>query len=350
MKRWTPPTKDKPSVQSKRFFSPTPDDLRSLVFDYLCHGAYTSTARAFVRDSAVKHVDSDGDELMSLGETGHRDPLAETMDEKLTQAELRRDIRVHILSGRVDDAIRLLNTHFTSVLDPTSPTVLPSTEAGAFAYVPSTSVDSLHLLLNLRILDFIESSRTVPLPYHHPGAKVPLSPLPVVAPTERRPEEEFSEQQLVQLHKAQRLYSEASSLPKPADRALYLKELSQVTALLAYTVPETSVMAPYLAQERREAVADQIEGAILYRTSQQAVSRVELAARYTTTIWSALHEHGASPPPASKWPPGVKLPSAPVDTLARSESSAEAGKKSQDRLTSESVPLFDLTDYLDAKS
>lgn len=153
--------------------------------------------------------------------------------------------------------------HFSSVLDPSSPTVSSSTDATTFTYVPSTSVDPLHLLLNLRILDFIESSRTAPLPYHHLGAKVPLSPPPIPAPTNRGPGEEFSEQQLVQLHKAQRLYSEAGSLPKPTDRALYLKELSQVTALLAYTDPENSIMAPYLAQERREAVADQIEGAIL---------------------------------------------------------------------------------------
>ncbi|EKM55341.1 uncharacterized protein PHACADRAFT_255900 [Phanerochaete carnosa HHB-10118-sp] len=350
MKRWTPPSKDKPTVQSKRFFSPTPDDLRSLVFDYLCHGAYTSTARAFVHDSAVKHVDSDGDELMSVGEASHRDALVDTMEDKLTQAELRRDIRIHILSGRVDDAIRLLNTHFPSVLDPGSLAVSSSTDAASFPYIPSKSVDPLHLLLNIRILDFTESSRTVPLPYHHPGAKVPLSPPPIPAPAERGPDEEFSEQQLLQLHKAQRLYSEASSLPKASDRALYLKELSQVTALLAYTVPENSIMAPFLAQDRREAVADQIESAILHRTNQRAVSCIELGARHATTTWSILHGQEISLPPSSKWPPGVKLPLSSNNSVGKSESSAEAGKKSQERQGPERAPLFDLLEFLDTKS
>ena len=61
-----------------------------MVFDYLCHSAFTDTARAFVRDSAVKHLDADGDELMSVEALGHSDLLAETMEDKLSQAELRR--------------------------------------------------------------------------------------------------------------------------------------------------------------------------------------------------------------------------------------------------------------------
>lgn len=36
---------------------------RSLVLDYLCHNCYTNTARAFARDSTVRHLDADGDEI-----------------------------------------------------------------------------------------------------------------------------------------------------------------------------------------------------------------------------------------------------------------------------------------------
>ena len=243
-----------------------------------------------MRDSAVKHVDADGDEMMSVEELGHLDPLAETMDDRLTQAELRRGeyarsstcgsaldrpvvIRINILSGRVDDAITLLNTHFPAVLTPNSPAhadaPAPDQES-TIKYIPSASVDPAHLHLNLHILGFIEAARTVPLPYHHPGSKGSFPPLLVPAPSvsshEKRTssdDPEFSEQQLVLLHKAQRLFSEAGSLPEADDRALYHNELLQVTALLAYTDPENSIMAPYLAQDRREAVADQIEGAIL---------------------------------------------------------------------------------------
>ena len=63
---------------------------RNLIFDYLCHNAFTDTARAFVRESTVKSVDADGDEVMSAEALGHSDLLAESMDDKLIQAELRR--------------------------------------------------------------------------------------------------------------------------------------------------------------------------------------------------------------------------------------------------------------------
>ena len=35
------------------------------MLDYLVHNCYTNSARAFVRDSAMKHLDLDGDETMS---------------------------------------------------------------------------------------------------------------------------------------------------------------------------------------------------------------------------------------------------------------------------------------------
>jgi hypothetical protein len=65
------------------------------------------------------------------------------------------------------------------------------------------------------------------------------------------------------LRKAKELYTEAGALPKPTDTALYLTELAQVSGLLAYTNPENSDVAPYLTQERREEVADQVDKAIL---------------------------------------------------------------------------------------
>ncbi|KIP09547.1 hypothetical protein PHLGIDRAFT_11928 [Phlebiopsis gigantea 11061_1 CR5-6] len=334
---------------------------RDLVFDYLCHSAFTETARAFVRDSAVKHIDADGDEMMSAEALGHSDLLAETMDDNLAQAEVRREIRVNILSGRVDDAISLLRTHFPDVLNPDANayTTAQTPEAKtAFKYIPSTSVDPTHLHLNLNILGFIESARTVPLLYHHPGTRVSLSPppLPSMPLNKERAsdDKECSEQQLILLHKAQKLYCQAGSLPKADDRALYLKELSQVTALLAYTDPENSIMATYLSQERREAVADQIEGAILCRTGQEAISRIELASRDTTVIWAELNERNHHLPPPQKWPVGIRPPVhfAPVP---RQEASTLGGdgagstKTAPDSSGSQAAPPFDLTEFLDSK-
>jgi uncharacterized UPF0160 family protein len=37
---------------------------RSLVLDYLCHSCYTRTAAAFSRDSTIRHLDADGDEIV----------------------------------------------------------------------------------------------------------------------------------------------------------------------------------------------------------------------------------------------------------------------------------------------
>lgn len=63
---------------------------RTLIFDYLCQNAFTSTARTFVKDTAIRHLDSDGDEIMASSSAPAHDLLAETMEESLGQAELRR--------------------------------------------------------------------------------------------------------------------------------------------------------------------------------------------------------------------------------------------------------------------
>jgi len=127
--------------------------------------------------------------------------------------------------------------------------------------MPSTSVDPAHLTLNLRILSFIEACRTIPLvhPLATAGESAPATP--PTAPTDPPPGS--VEHQLVLLSKAQKLHALINMLPEPGDRAVYLKELNNVGGLLAYKVPETSSISKYLSQERREAVADQINSAIL---------------------------------------------------------------------------------------
>lgn len=164
------------------------------------------------------------------------------------------------------------------------------------SYIPPSSVDPAHLLLNLRILGFIEAARTIPLPYHHPGSKVALSP-PLAtalfsegAASVPAGDPECDERQMVLLHKAQKLYWEANCLPDASDRGVYLKELGQVTGLLAYPQPEKSIMAPYLAQERREGVANQIEGAIMCMFSPGPVAEIPLTlSRSHETIGCVAH-------------------------------------------------------------
>ena len=79
-------------------------------------------------------------------------------------------------------------------------------------------------------------------------------------------------QQMALLRKAQKLYALTNMLPDPADRKTYLKELENVSALLVYPVPEESPMAKYLTMERREAVADQIDRAILSEFEHNVLS------------------------------------------------------------------------------
>lgn len=177
------------------------------------------------------------------------------------------EIRAHILSGRVDEATEILNEHFPSVLsgttsDPSSPALSEDKKAlNNMEYIASTSVDPAHLTLNLRILSFIEACRTIPL--DDPPATIDSDTTKPPQPAATTPGGGSLEAQMALLSKAQKLHALANALPKASDRSIYLKELNNVGGLLAYKVPETSSISKYLSQERREAVADQINSAIL---------------------------------------------------------------------------------------
>jgi hypothetical protein len=155
-------------------------------------------------------------------------------------------------------------------------------------------VDPAHLSLNLRILAFTEACRTIPLPYT--PAKVGSSfhaaheadhPKKEILYDDHDPDPDSHQAAL--LAKAQKLYVAANMIQKPSDRVMYLKELANVGGLLAYKVPEESPTARYLSQERREAVADQINRAILCRFFLGACS----AAKFTR-LFSIRQDWGSS--------------------------------------------------------
>lgn len=189
------------------------------------------------------------------------------------------EVRTHILSGRVDDATDLLNKYFPSVLS-TNQSVESRLHSSKYSrptsaqneYIASTSVDPAHLSLNLRILAFIEASRIVPLEYNPPKSHVsesePLESLITLENSSHETDSTYNHEgaQSELLMKAQKLYATAIMLPNPKDRAIYLDELALVGGLLVYKVHEESVMSKYLSQERREAVADQINSAILCKS------------------------------------------------------------------------------------
>lgn len=170
----------------------------------------------------------------------------------------------------MDQAVELLDRHFPTVLSEAEPFIpRPPSSSNKLEFLATTSVDPAHLSLNLRILAFIEACRTTPLNYTLPGTSaasasetmtVDDNSLPTYNPQDPVAYEKRLNDLLTRVRK---LYSSAHALQNPNDRGTYLNELGQVGGLLAYKVPEKSPMAKYLSQQRREAVADQINSAVL---------------------------------------------------------------------------------------
>ncbi|KAI0256795.1 CTLH/CRA C-terminal to lish motif domain-containing protein, partial [Lactifluus subvellereus] len=316
---------------------------RALILDYLVQRCYTRTARAFAADSTIRHLDADGDEIRRPN--GEDDPAGVT-EEALHQADLRQDIQTNILSGRVDNAIDLLNANFPSILSSTStsvgtefttPRVENSQPKLAKTVLPFT-VEPARLYLELRILAFIEASRTKPLPYSptRPPSSGSSNPDPAprisLSNNLRDPSGEVNGDAHLSrlLDHVYELYDCSQALQDPHERAEYQHELSAVSSLLAYKVPEQSPVAKYLSQERRQAVADQINSAILYRTGFSPISYLELYVRYNTVIWNYMNEHDFRVASSRGWPTGIVLPSRPQPVLASTPSGSKASVSRRD--------------------
>ncbi|KAJ7285738.1 CTLH/CRA C-terminal to lish motif domain-containing protein [Mycena rebaudengoi] len=296
-----------------------PYQLRALVLDYLCHNGYSSTARAFAQSSAVPRLDADGDEIMHPAETADY-PAPRVSEETLAQVDLRQSVRTHILAGRISAATELLEKHFPAVLSADAPAPKPHKSLTGTDFVASTTLDPTHLTLNLRILAFTEAFRTTPDPLENPITESSDGDDPRAT---------------VLLSKARKLYAQVHMLANPIEREAYTTELRNVAGLLAYPDPLSSPVAKYLSQERREAVANQINTAILYRTGFPAISHLELSTRYTSTLWSFLHDFRVKPRP------GVPLPPTDKDLNPQVK-----GMKTADI----DVPRFDLQQFLNSRA
>ncbi|KAG9318856.1 hypothetical protein JVU11DRAFT_962 [Chiua virens] len=346
------------SLKNKDIVEPHPDQLRKLVFDYLCHNCYLKTAEAFVKDSAVRNLDRHGNEIhgntstvedglgtMSLGGSS-----TDLNDEMVRTILLRQRIQFEILSGNVQQAIDLLHRHFPKVLaedndgDDEMEITDENLNPARLDYIAET-VNPVHLSLNLRILAFIEACRTIPLVYV-PSSRSAGSPISTdsdvtmgaASPIKRDPKDEERHQAEL-LICVQKLYATANTLRKSEDRAIYLKELSNVGGLLAYTVPENSPMAKYLHQERRDRVAEQINSAILHHMGMPSVSYLELAVRCTHHLWALLHELRVKIP-AARRPSGISLP--------LSTSSQDGGESEKESFLD--APPLDLQLFLNTRT
>ncbi|KAJ7632724.1 CTLH/CRA C-terminal to lish motif domain-containing protein [Roridomyces roridus] len=299
---------------------PSPEHIRTLVIDYLVHHGYKSTARAFAQGSmAPTSLDADGDEIMQPAGTAELPGTSHISEETFAQIDLRQEIRTHIMQGRIADAVEALEKHYPAVLSsetlPSAPR--PHKSLTGTDFVAPTTINPAHLTLNLRILAFIETIKAIP------GSAAP---------------DEEDSKTLDLLAKAKKLHVLVSMLPDSAERAAYTQELRNVAGLLAYPNPESSPVASYLSQDRREAVAAQIDTAILYRMGQPAVSQLEISTRYTSVLWSFLHDLDV------KQRPGVPLPP------TSAEKPASPTSRGKDKDGSEAVPRFELQSFINFKA
>ncbi|KAN0065999.1 hypothetical protein ACQY0O_000091 [Thecaphora frezii] len=274
--------------------------------------------------------------------------------------KMRKEIRDHIIEGRIRMAIDLCNAHFPSVLngDALAGSARQSSKARAHArtaddaasllHVPTrqpsptsapgdrvlpanpTSLDPSHLLLNLQIQVFIEIIRSAtasnpglasaPSPQlsspaylpafaaaaHAPGIAAAsisraASPAPSSSSSTGSATSATGSAAAVNpaLHSAlamaQSLYTSAQRLPSYW-RAMYLKELEQVTALLAYPDVEHSPVRRFLHRSRKVALAEQVNSAILFRTGKPSQPLIESAVRQTAFIYNTLHAEKVAVP------------------------------------------------------
>lgn len=148
--------------------------------------------------------------------------------------------------------------------------------------IPFT-IEPAHLFLDLRVLAFIEASRTAPLEgtrHHTSQSKLTAGPASEISPPRvstpsniRDPSAEADGDAHLNrlLQHVYELYDCAQALEDPKERAAYQDELSRVSTLLAYKVPEHSRLSKYFGQERRQAVADEINSAILCEMSRPSL-------------------------------------------------------------------------------
>ncbi|KAG9102746.1 hypothetical protein FRC06_001278, partial [Ceratobasidium sp. 370] len=182
------------------------------------------------------------------------------------------------------------------------------------------SVNPAHIFLNLRVQQFLEAVRTVPLgPDTHGdnqntsvrggggregtdpdvNMRVPDSPrgkegsensqkssVALAPPISGETRSVARQQHLFEL--ATQLYQSAQSLKCSSDREIYAKEIEQVCSLMIGPFPEESPAAPYLSMARREALADQVNSSMLYHVGESPAPALQIWAQATKVVWDQI--------------------------------------------------------------
>lgn len=91
---------------------------------------------------------------------------------------------------------------------------------------------------------------------------------------------------------ARSLFCYVQTLPKPNERAIFVKELESVSGLLAYVDPWNSPIKRYLDQSRRDMLAEIVNAAILVHLGRSPTPILKMIAQQTSFTWSTLNETG----------------------------------------------------------
>ncbi|KAG8748290.1 hypothetical protein FRC10_007680 [Ceratobasidium sp. 414] len=201
------------------------------------------------------------------------------------------------------------------------------------------SVNPVHIFLNLRVQQFLEAVRTVPL---EPGTHeenqnafacgkgeceetdldvnmhAPDSPrtrrdseTPLKSSVARAPsipgETRSVARQRHLFESAAQLYQSAQGLKCPSDREIYAKEIEQVCSLMIGPVPEESLAAPYLSMARREALADQVNSSMLHYVGESPAPALQIWAQATKVVWDQIISAHIALPRAADIPADARM-------------------------------------------
>ncbi|KAK4053798.1 hypothetical protein OIV83_001454 [Microbotryomycetes sp. JL201] len=377
------PTHDRNATLSDRPTTPSEDAMEGIELTSAAHQGSQGSDDARKPDSAM---DEDGvasttrpihgrNVVFRIEREDVDDEAAGEMDvpcslltsEQLVDLNLRRDIREHIWNGRISNAVDLINEHFPTVLSENADSKIgassvQSCEATSF-FVPtpssarspamdgvpasksavpilgaafgswSLSLQPQILALNLQLQSFVElmrSAHAVPsapaTPTRHNNLSDSLySEAAMSASTSSIGSLSGNHSVLnVAIAQSQALNAKVRQLPPGKDKEKWEQECIDVSGLMAYKDLATCPVRGYLAQERREVLAELVNAAILQRTGRTPIPVMSLAARQCVAIWSTLSEWKVQFPPA---PPS---------------SSKESNNKSKTR----TFPRFDLRTFL----
>ncbi|WWC70046.1 uncharacterized protein I206_103990 [Kwoniella pini CBS 10737] len=315
------------------------NSLHDVILNYVETSGYASTARILAKTQLTHespsngttnngnggeedNMDIDEDDIKvedGLGNEGKRlsDKKGKGVmkgglsfsERDLEDIENRRVILNHILNGSISKSVDLLKTYFPSVLDD-SLEIKSSTINGFESnyinpkYPSNHSIPVLikstipsHVKLNLQIQQFIESLRQ--LNPSSSSSSIPSSPSSSIGSLGNSGTLSSSSIGLTHtLSAAQGLHSEAKKL-SPDIRAIYLQEIQDVGALLAYADPENGPLKGFLSQDRRIRLSEMVNSAILKSQGKYTESALEAYSRRTTVLYKMMSEFGLDP--KSNW-------------------------------------------------